>query len=86
MKVYGQDLSGRDFGKQTFKEISEKYGFPISLDFAEVGSIGSSFADELVAEVAKMQSNKITIYSANRVIRSCLNDVATEKKFSIEYQ
>ena len=85
MKKYGEDLSGRDFGKLTFMEITAHGKYPFTLDFQNVGSIGSSFADEVVAEIAKNQSNRVIILNANRVVRSCLTDVATEKEIIINY-
>jgi anti-anti-sigma regulatory factor len=85
MNVYGIDLTGREYGQKSYIELHAKLNTPVLLDFTGVSSIGSSFADEFVGELAKLQGNHIKIANANRVIRSCLNDVATEKDFRIEY-
>jgi anti-anti-sigma regulatory factor len=85
MKIYGIDLTGREYGQKSYKELHEKLKSEVLLNFSGVSSIGSSFADEFVGEIAKLQNDHIKIANANRVIKSCLNDVATEKDFVIEY-
>ena len=86
MVTFGSDLSGREFGKSAFSKIVLQGELPMTLDFSDVSSIGSSFADEVVAEIARLQESKIIIINANRVVKSCLNDVADDKKIKIEYQ
>lgn len=86
MITFGSDLSGREFGKSAFNEIIQKNAVPMTLNFTNISSIGSSFADEVVAEIARLQKSKITILNANRVVKSCLNDVASDKGFLIDYQ
>lgn len=83
MNVYGSALTGREFGKISFKEIKVKLVGPVELDFTGVSSIGSSFADEFVAEIAKLQDKKIRVVNSNRVIRDCLEDVAEDKGIEI---
>ena len=86
MVLFGSDLSGREFGKKTFNEIKLKNTIPWDLDFTVIDSIGSPIADEFIAEIARLQNSKIIIINANRVVKSYLNDVASDKSFLIEYQ
>ena len=86
MKDYGSSLTGREFGKDSFLATYKKYNLPVELDFLDVSSIGSSFADEFVAEFAKLQDSKIVILNSNRVVKQCLNDVAEEKLLTIIYK
>ncbi len=85
MKEYGFSLTGREFGKISFVEKKEKAELPVVLDFTDVKSIGSSFADEFVAEFAKLQGSKIIIKNANRIIKECLEEVAEEKNIEVNY-
>lgn len=87
LNEYGTDLSGREFGKKVFKELSLKIGDKeASLDFLGVGSVGSSFADEVVAGLAKKQNNIIKIKGANRVVKSCLGEVRDDAEIEIIYE
>jgi hypothetical protein len=89
MKIYklnqfGSTLTGREFGKTSYKQMSEENPtLPVVLDFGGVASLGSSYADEVVPYFAHQQANKITILNANDVVRSCLRDVRDETGIKI---
>ncbi len=83
LSQFGVDLAGREFGKNVYDLIIKDTTFPITLDFEGVGSMGSSFADEVIVKIAKQQENRIIVKNINRVIKSCLNDVKDEA--AIEY-
>jgi len=83
LNQFGADLAGRDFGKRVYEIIIQETKLPMVLDFAGVGSIGSSFADEVIVKIAGQQNNKIIVKNINRVIKSCLNDVAEEAKINL---
>lgn len=78
LNQFGADLAGREFGKKVYELIINETDFPIILDFEGVGSMGSSFADEVVVKIARNQNNKIIVKNINRVIKSCLSDVTEE--------
>lgn len=54
LKRFGINLAGRPLGIQSFPIIIKEYEKPFDLDFQDVFSIGSSFADEVVARLAEM--------------------------------
>lgn len=72
MKQFGRTLTDRNDGRKTFDEISKKYESPIDLDFQGVMSMGSSFGDEVLVEIAKKQSNKILVFNTNDAIKNCI--------------
>lgn len=82
---YGLNLSGRPLGIQSYTVIVNKYEKPFDLDFSNVFSVGSSFADEVVAKLAILNEGEIKIINANNIIKKCLNDVSKEKKFIVTY-
>ncbi len=82
---YGQNLAGRALGMTTYPIIVSNYEAPYELDFQEVNSIGSSFADEVVAKLAALNGGTIKIWNSSRVIDKCLRDVSTDKKFTLIY-
>jgi len=81
---FGQTLTGREFGKSSYLEITkESHALPIILDFSGVASLGSSFADEVVPPLAQGQGSQITVLNANDVVLSCLRDVRDETGIKI---
>lgn len=86
LSQFGVDLAGREFGNNVYDLIIKDTTFPIILDFDGVGSMGSSFADEVVVKIAKQQNNKIIVKNINRVIKSCLNDVKDETGIELVIQ
>jgi hypothetical protein len=85
LRRFGLNLTGRPLGIQTLPIILKEYARPFDLDFSGVFSIGSSFADEVVAKLAEMNGGQIKIYNSTNVIKKCLRDVATEKMFDLEF-
>ena len=86
LRKYGMNLSGRPLGISTFSIIAKEFQAPYELDLEGVVSMGSSFADEVVAKLAKMNKESITIFNSNPIVRKCLDDVAKDKKFQILYK
>ncbi len=78
LKRFGLNLSGRPLGISTYPIILKEYSAPYELDFAGVYSVGSSFADEVIAKLAQLNGGEIVIRNSNSVIQKCLNDVAEE--------
>ena len=83
LKKYGLNLAGRPLGIKTFSIIINEYQPPFELDFEGVNSIGSSFADEVIAKLADLNNGKIKILNSSRIINKCLNDVAEDKQFEL---
>ncbi len=77
MNKYGRLLTGREFGKNTAQSILNQRRFPLILDFSEVLSMGSSFAEEVVPVVASQQGNVVNVTQINAPIRSVLRDVSS---------
>lgn len=84
LKKFGLNLSGRPLGISSFTIILAENTAPYELDFNGVFSIGSSFADEVVAKLAELNGGKIKVVNSNNVINKCLKDVAQEKGFVLE--
>lgn len=83
LKKFGMNLSGRPLGISTFPIIVSQHEAPFELDFSEVFSIGSSFADEVVAKLAELNGGEIKIINSSNVVNKCLKDVAKEKGFKL---
>lgn len=84
LSSYGLNLTGRPFGIQTYQRIKAEFLPPYEIDFQEVFSLGSSFADEVIAKLAEENGGKIKIYHSSRVIDLCLDEVASDFGFVIE--
>jgi hypothetical protein len=78
LKDYGAILTGREFGQTTFKSLLEKYRPPLALDFEGVLSMGSSFGDEVLPAIARLQGNKLQIINASKTVKACIADIKTE--------
>jgi len=83
LKRFGINLSSRPLGISTYPIILKEYEPPYELDFRDVNSVGSSFADEVVANLAKLNGGKIVVHNCKNVVLKCLNDVAEEHKFEL---
>lgn len=83
LKRFGINLSGRPLGIRTFPIIVGDYERPYELDFNGVFSMGSSFADEVVATLAELNGGEIKILNSSNVLNKCLHDVAKEKGFKL---
>lgn len=86
LKRFGINLSGRPLGISTLPVILKEYQAPYALDFKEVFSIGSSFADEVVAKLAEINGGEIRVLNSTNVINKCLKDVANEKGFKLLFE
>jgi hypothetical protein len=83
---FGLNLSGRPLGITAYPIVLKEYEPPYELDFKDVNSIGSSFADEVVAKLAVLNGGQIVIHNSKNVISKCLNDVAKEHKFKLIFK
>lgn len=78
LKKYGIILTGRPFGKKVMEELAPTLQFPVTLDFEGTVSMGSSFGDEIIPVIAKMQAGEIAVINANKVVWSCLARLAED--------
>lgn len=83
MSKYGTILTGRDFGKQAMTELVPSLEYPVELDFSGVTSLGSSFGDEVVPDIAKAQNNQLAVINPNRAVWDCLLQIAEEHKIRV---
>ena len=85
MKKYGLVLTGREFGIDVMKnlliEISSKDD--IVLDFKGVASVGSSFADEVLAPIANLKNGQVRIKNLTAPVKSCLDGVARDSSIEL---
>jgi len=87
MNRFGVTLTDRQDGKKAFKAILSDYSLPAVLDFDGVNSLGSSFGDEVVYELALRQGGVVDVKNSNAAIRSCIAKVREDAKtaFSVNY-
>lgn len=83
LKEFGAILTGRDFGKSTYRTLTEKHKPPFELDLEGVFSMGSSFGDEVIPPMARLQGNQITILNASKVVRACICAIVEETKIKV---
>lgn len=83
LSKYGTILTGREFGKKTMAELSRSLEFPVEIDVRGVTSLGSSFGDEVIPEIAKRQNNQLTVIGPNKAVWACLLQIAEEYKIQI---
>ncbi len=83
MRKYGTLLIGGDFGKQAMAELLPSLEYPVELDFSGVTSLGSSFGDEVVPDIANAQNNQLTVINPNEAVWDCLQQIAEEYKIKI---
>lgn len=83
LRRFGINLSGRPLGISSLPIILSEYEAPFELDFAEVNSIGSSFADEVLVKLAELNGGQIVIHNSKKVINKCLHDVAEENSIKL---
>ncbi len=72
LKEYGAILTGREFGKTVFKTLVEKYKPPFELDFEGVFSMGSSFGDEVLPPIARLQENELRVLNTSKTVKTCI--------------
>ena len=83
---YGSVLTGREFGQRIVRILeAEKTEFPVKVNFRGVMALGSSFADEVLAFIAKNQDNRIVVLNAAKAVVDCIKDVAIDKGFSVTF-
>lgn len=86
LKKYGLNLAGRPYGITTYSIIVNDFEAPYELNFEGVYSIGSSFADEVVAKLATSNGGEIKILNAGVVVKKCLVEVEEEKGLTFNYE
>lgn len=85
LKEYGSVLTGREFGKTTLKALLEKYKQPFVFDFEGVFSMGSSFGDEVLLPVAKLQDNEVTVLNVSKTVKVCLGAISEENNIKFTF-
>lgn len=85
MNKYGSILTGRSFGKEVVERLKDdKIEFPILLDFSEVTSIASSFADEVFVFIAKNQGDSIFVSNiSTKAAEDCIGVVSKDRNFKV---
>ena len=86
LNQYGPILTGREFGQRVMKELEAKLVSPVSLDFEGTISLGSSFGDEIVPVIAKIQGGKIEVRNPNPAVWTCLTQLAQDHKIEVTKQ
>jgi len=81
MNLFGSVLTGREFGKETIEKINLEY--PVILDFSEVNTLGSSYADEVLVPIAAKQNNKLHVSNVNAPVKDCIQDVANDSGIEV---
>ena len=85
MIQFGSTLTDRADGKKTSISIMDKYSQPVSLDFVDVVSLGSSFGDEVIPPLAEKQNRKIIILNANNIIKNSIRRIVEERSIEISF-
>lgn len=75
MAKFGKTLTDREDGKKAFDLISSTDSKPYILDFEGVVSMGSSFGDEVILKLAKLQGDLIRVLNINDGIRASIKRV-----------
>lgn len=83
MSRYGKILTGRPFGQKIMAELAQTLKYPVTLDFSDVLSLGSSFGDEVVAVIAKNQNSRVTVVNPSKAVWSCLRNLAQDHGIEI---
>ena len=86
LKEFGAILTGRDFGKSALKTLTEKYKPPLELDLEGVFSMGSSFGDEVIPPLARLQENELRILNASKMVRTCIDAIVEETKIKVSFE
>lgn len=85
MKKYGRTLTDRPDGKKTYNNIVGEHSPPLELDFSGVVAMGSSFGDEVVMKIARMQGNAIRVLNANNAIRDCVSKIIEDTNVEVDF-
>lgn len=84
MKRFGRTLTDRADGKKAFQDILSQKKNPTMLDFRGVMALGSSFGDEVVTPLARLNQNHIRVMNTNAAIRECLSKIVEDSNITIE--
>ena len=84
MNRFGRTLTDRPDGKKAYDAIVGEGSPPYLLDFKGVMSLGSSFGDEVVVRLARLQGNRIGVVNANDGIRACMKRVVEGTDVTVE--
>ena len=82
MNKFGKILTGREFGKDSMKTLILNY--PVTLDFIDVISLGSSFADEVIVPIAAKQDNRIKVCNVSTPVWDCIQDVTKDHGITVK--
>ena len=85
MIQFGSTLTDRADGKKTSISIMDKYSQPVSLDFADVVSLGSSFGDEVILSLAEKQNREIIVLNANNIIKNSIRRIIEDRSIEISF-
>ena len=86
LKEFGAVLTGRDFGKSTLKTLLDKHTPPFELDLEGVFSMGSSFGDEIIPPIARLQDNHLRVLNAGNIVRTCIDAIVEETKIKVAFE
>ncbi|MBU2573778.1 MAG: DUF4325 domain-containing protein [Elusimicrobia bacterium] len=85
LKEYGAILTGREFGQTVLKALIGKHQPPFELDFEGVFSMGSSFGDEVLPPIAKLQGNELQVINASKTVQACIEDIRVETNIEFTF-
>lgn len=85
MAQFGSTLTDRADGKKTSISIINKYSQPVSLDFTDVVSLGSSFGDEVILLLAEKQNRKVIVINANNIIKNSIKRIVEDRSIEISF-
>lgn len=87
MNEFGIALTGRPYGKDCFEKISRRgLEAPYILNFKGVISLGSSFGEEIVVPLSKLNGGELSIVSANPAVKDCLEKIKFDFKLTLLFQ
>ena len=84
MNKFGKVLTGREFGVDSMKKINSTIEYPVILDFMDVISLGSTFADEVLVPIAKKQNNHISVCNVKAPVLACIKYTAHDEGIKID--
>lgn len=87
MNEFGLTLTGRPYGKDCYEKISRRGLIaPYILNFKGVISLGSSFGEEVIVPLSKIDSSELFISSANPAIKNCLEKIKTDFDLKLSFR
>lgn len=85
MNQFGSTLTDRPDGKKAFRAICQGGSFPVALDFYRVVSLGSSFGEEVILNIAPLQDEKITILNTNQPMKISVKRIIEDTSIQISF-